>query len=119
MKFFAHPPKYSGQSAKDKITKITELMAQNGLSHLHVSMLEEIAWLLNLRARGQHDFDPMFNASLLLGRDGKIVLFLEPGLVGQFDPSLLEVPVIVTSDAEMATKVREELNRESKIAVDS
>jgi Xaa-Pro aminopeptidase len=32
---------------------------------------------------------------------------------------LLEVPVIVTSDAEMAAKVREELNPESKIAVDS
>ena len=117
--FFAHPAQYSGQSCRDKIAKITALMRQHDLSHLHVSMSEEIAWLLNLRARGQHEFDPMFNASLLLSRAGKVTLFLEASLCDVIDRKMLEEPVDVLCDAQMALKFGEELGRDSKVAVDS
>jgi hypothetical protein len=28
---------------------------------LYVNMIEEVNWLLNLRATGQHEFEPLFN----------------------------------------------------------
>ena len=41
-------------------------MKELGVSGLYVNMLEEVSWLLNLKATGQHEFDPLFNSSLLL-----------------------------------------------------
>lgn len=59
-------------------------MDQIGVETLHVSMLEEVAWILNIRATGQHEFDPLFNSFLILRKQGNI-LFLEDGLVDLFD----------------------------------
>ena len=45
-------------------------MKELDISGLYVNMLEEVSWLLNLKATGQHEFDPLFNSSLLLINSG-------------------------------------------------
>ena len=41
-------------------------MDENQIEALFVNMLEEISWLLNVKAIGQHEFDPLFNSALLI-----------------------------------------------------
>ena len=52
---------------------------------LYISMIEEVSWLLNLKATGQHEFDPLFNASLLLiatdDKTYKLKLFVDDSLL--------------------------------------
>ena len=55
-------------------------MMKLNIETLYVSMPEEVSWLLNLKATGQHEFDPLFNSSLLLFRNAsgyKIELFID------------------------------------------
>ena len=61
-------------------------MEQLHIDALYVNMLEEISWLLNMKATGQHEFDPLFNSALLLvkSKDGnvpKLHMFLEENMI--------------------------------------
>jgi len=50
--FFQHSVQYSGLSTAEKLTKIYSKMDAIGVDALHVAMLEEVAWTLNIRALG-------------------------------------------------------------------
>jgi len=50
--FFQHSVQYSGLSTDEKLTKIYSKMDAVGVETLHVAMLEEVAWTLNIRASG-------------------------------------------------------------------
>ena len=57
-----------------------------GVDALYINMLEEISYLLNLKATGQHEFDPLFNSSLLListGDSYKLKLFIDDSIFSQ------------------------------------
>lgn len=58
--------KYSGQSFKDKVSKVREEIEKNKGKALVVSMLDEVAWLFNLRG-SDIDFNPGKPASLSQG----------------------------------------------------
>ena len=58
-------------------------MKSLGVDALYINMLEEVSYLLNLKATGQHEFDPLFNSSLLLVSEDdsyKLKLFIDDGL---------------------------------------
>ena len=62
-------------------------MKEKEIDALFVNMLEEISWVLNVKAVGQHEFDPLFNSALLIVAgeekdDTKLMLFLEDDKVG-------------------------------------
>jgi hypothetical protein len=38
------------------------------MENLYIGKLESISWLLNLKATGIHEFDPLFNGCVLLDR---------------------------------------------------
>jgi hypothetical protein len=59
-------------------------------------MIEEVAWTLNIRATGQHEFDPLFNSFLLVRKQGNI-LFLQEGLLQLFYKSMLDQNTRVTT----------------------
>lgn len=61
-----HELKYAGLSRELKLSKVLQSMQEAGIDTLFVGMLEEISWLLNVKATGQHDFDPLFNSALLI-----------------------------------------------------
>jgi len=49
--------KYSGQSVKDKILRVREVLEKKTMKAVIVTMLDEIAWLFNLRG-SDIDFNP-------------------------------------------------------------
>ncbi|KAJ3526017.1 hypothetical protein NMY22_g10335 [Coprinellus aureogranulatus] len=67
--------KYSGQSFKDKIAKVREEIEKNKGKALVVSMLDEVAWLFNLRG-SDIDFNPVFFAYAAVEAD-RTLLFIE------------------------------------------
>ena len=76
-RFIRHEEKYSGVSSQVKLDKVSDLMEKQDVDSLFVSMLEEVSWLLNTKMTGQHEFDPLFNASLLYNkRENKVTLFV-------------------------------------------
>lgn len=68
---------YSGKAAGDKIKDLlNELSAMGAEAHL-ISTLDDIAWLLNLRA-ADIPYNPVFRAFLLID-NGKLRLYTEEG----------------------------------------
>ncbi len=47
---------------------------------LAVTKIEEVNWLLHMRAIGLHEFEHLFNGTLLASRDGKLDLFIQDSL---------------------------------------
>lgn len=67
--------KYSGMSFTDKVEKVREEVKKGKGKALVVTMLDEIAWLFNLRG-SDIDFNPVFFAYAVVTPD-KVVLFIE------------------------------------------
>ncbi|TEB29897.1 putative Xaa-Pro aminopeptidase P [Coprinellus micaceus] len=67
--------KYAGQSFKEKIAKVREDIEKNKGKALVVSMLDEVAWLFNLRG-SDIDFNPVFFAYAAVETD-RTILFIE------------------------------------------
>lgn len=49
-KIYVHDTKYSGESALSKLNRVRDIMRKNGADFCIVSNLDDIAWLLNIRA---------------------------------------------------------------------
>ena len=65
----------AGQSAEDKLSKLREHMQAMGGDTYLISMLDEIAWLLNLRGR-DIDYNPVFISYCLVYLD-KVLLCVD------------------------------------------
>jgi len=73
---FIHPEIYAGISAKEKINIVRNKIATDGATHLIVTALDEICWLLNLRG-SDVESNPVFYAYVVL--DAKSAhLFIDP-----------------------------------------
>ena len=68
--------KYAGLSAADKIANLRK---ENGEAYQVLTPLDEIAWLLNLRA-ADIDFCPLFRSYMVVG-DQTAVLFINDGRI--------------------------------------
>jgi len=71
-----HTLEYAGQSCLDKLESIRSRMKDAGADILLVSLLDEIAWVLNLRG-SDIPHCPVFLAYLLIGLDRNI-LYINP-----------------------------------------
>ncbi|CAA7270265.1 unnamed protein product [Cyclocybe aegerita] len=67
--------KYSGQSLDDKVKKVREELTKKKAKGIVVTMLDEVAWLFNLRG-SDIDFNPVFFSYALVTLDN-VVLFVE------------------------------------------
>lgn len=76
---FHLPEKYAGQSHQDKIAAVRKELKEKNLKAIVVSMLDEVAWLLNLRG-SDIDYNPVFFAYVLIS-DDKAILFVNPAQV--------------------------------------
>lgn len=79
------PPDVAGLSAADKISAIRAAYKKKGCEATFVSSLDDIAWILNMRA-DDIAFNPVFLSYLLI-RDDKAFLFTSPS---RFDADQLE-----------------------------
>ena len=64
-KVFIHPEIYAGVSAKEKINNVRQKIATDGATHLIITALDEICWLLNLRG-SDVESNPVFYAYVVL-----------------------------------------------------
>ncbi len=71
-----HPLEYAGESARSKISRIREALAKKKADATVISMLDEVAWTLNLRGTDV-DYNPVFVAYLFVDQS-RTVLFTSP-----------------------------------------
>lgn len=76
-----HPLRYAGRPATEKLDDIRQALAAKGAEALFVSLLDEIAWTLNLRGSDVH-CNPVFVAYLYIGKEESI-LFTDAAKVPQ------------------------------------
>lgn len=78
---FVHDIKYSGMSASDKIDTVLKATTQAGAQAIFLSALDEIAWVLNIRA---HDipYTTMVTSFLYLSPSDK-VLFIDSAKIDE------------------------------------
>ncbi|KAI0075951.1 Creatinase/aminopeptidase [Panus rudis PR-1116 ss-1] len=78
-KVFPLDVKYSGESHDDKIRRLREELQKKNYKAFVVNMLDEVAWLFNLRG-SDIDYNPVFFAYAVVTSD-KVVLFVNPAQV--------------------------------------
>ena len=70
--------KYTGKSAADKIADLKAVMEKAGADAHILTTVDDIAWLLNLRADDVPN-NPVFMAYLMIMPDGQVRLYTEEG----------------------------------------
>ena len=75
-KFYKLNDKDSGQSSKNKISKLRTILNKNKINLQFISASENIAWLLNLRG-SDSEFSPITNGYLILSNKKKIYFFCD------------------------------------------
>mgnify|MGYP002622289787 CR=1 FL=1 len=73
---FVQPLEYAGESSTSKLSRIRKAYRKNGAQALLISMLDEVAWTLNLRG-SDIEYNPVF-VSYLLVTDQSATLYVEP-----------------------------------------
>lgn len=74
-KIFIHEEKYAGESASSKIKKVLDSISKENADCILISALDEIAWVLNIRANDV-TYNPVATAFLLLSNTGS-TLFID------------------------------------------
>lgn len=74
-----HPMEYAGKSTLDKFAEVRQSMETDGADYLVVTALDQIAWLLNVRA-SDIPCNPVSISYAVLGRD-TCHLFIDPNKV--------------------------------------
>tara|TARA_Y100000590_G_scaffold369892_1_gene431431 strand:+ start:1206 stop:2915 length:1710 start_codon:yes stop_codon:yes gene_type:complete len=75
--FYLLSKKNAGESPKNKIFKIKNILLKNKIDYLLVTAPENIAWILNIRGQDA-SFSPIPNSRLLINNRGDIILFAQP-----------------------------------------
>jgi Xaa-Pro aminopeptidase len=73
---FNHDVKYSGESRKDKISRLRDSMIRHNAGFMLLCALDEIAWLFNLRGT-DISYNPVFVSYALISMNDAI-LFINP-----------------------------------------
>ena len=73
--------KYAGQNYADKLARVREELEKQKARALVVTMLDEVAWLFNLRG-ADIEFNPVFFGYAIVATDSA-TLFLDPAQVTQ------------------------------------
>lgn len=78
---FALDVKYSGRDHKEKLGQVRQELEKQKARALVVTMLDEVAWLFNLRG-SDIEFNPVFFGHAVVSADGA-TLFVDPAQVSQ------------------------------------
>ena len=72
---FTHDVKYAGRTAEEKVAELREAMRAAGLTYTFLTALDEVAWLLNIRA-SDIECNPLALAYALVGL-GDLTVFTD------------------------------------------
>ena len=73
---FDHPTSFAGQARSEKLDILKKFLDQNEIDHYFVSGLDNIAWLLNLRA-DDIKYTPLLYSYLLISKNNKHSLYIK------------------------------------------
>ena len=73
---FDHPTSFAGQGRREKLDILKKFLDQNEINHYFVSGLDNIAWLLNLRA-DDIKYTPLLYSYLLISKNNKHSLYIK------------------------------------------
>ena len=73
---FDHPTSFAGQGRSEKLDILKKFLDQNEIDHYFVSGLDNIAWLLNLRA-DDIKYTPLLYSYLLISKNNKHSLYIK------------------------------------------
>lgn len=85
------PLQYAGETAESKISRVRQHLQKEGASHIVISALDEVGWLLNLRADTDIPFSPFFFSYLIISFD-KIVLYANAEKLAVVEAYLNSIP---------------------------
>lgn len=74
-KIFVHPDRYAGKTVKEKLAELREVILKSEASGIYVTMLDEVAWLFNLRG-SDVSYNPVFYSYAFVTAD-KAVLYVD------------------------------------------
>ncbi|KAJ3494288.1 hypothetical protein NLG97_g4173 [Lecanicillium saksenae] len=72
---FVHPEMYAGKAVKMKLAELRKVILANAAFGIHATMLDEVAWLFNLRG-GDVRYNPVFYGYATIAAD-KAVLYVD------------------------------------------
>lgn len=72
---FIHCDKFTGKGVQGKIAEVREVIRKAAASGMYVTMLDEVAWLLNLRGNDVR-YNPVFYSYVFVTAD-ELVLYIE------------------------------------------
>lgn len=78
---YSHDVTFAGRAAGEKLDELRAALRAERLSHTLLTSLDEIAWLLNVRA-SDIPLNPLAIAYAIVGVDGATTLFTAPGRIG-------------------------------------
>ncbi len=111
-----HLPPHACRARRDNLAEVRQAMAGHGADWHWLSALDDIAWLLNLRG-SDVDYNPVFLAHLLLGRD-EARLFIAQGKLDAGLSGRLAQDGVVVCDYTDAGAALAALPRPSTLLVD-
>ena len=113
---FSHDVELAGRSAADKLAELRGELAAEGLTHTLLTSLDEIAWLLNVRASDIH-LNPLAIAYALVGRDSATLFTAPDRIDAPTRARLAGIGVAVRPYGEHEAGLRE-LPREARVGLD-
>lgn len=102
---YEFPLEYSGESASAKIARVRSEMEKLNGTHLVVSALDEVAWLLNLRADTDIPFSPVFFSYVIVDLK-KVTLYINRQKLANVKNYLNSIDVLVKDSADFLTDLQ-------------
>ena len=103
---FDHPIKFAGQGRDEKIDILKKFLDQNKIDHYFVSGLDNIAWLLNLRA-DDIKYTPLLYSYLLISKNNKHSFYIKESVM----PELLKKEIQTLININKIENVRSIFNK--------
>ncbi|MBQ6279645.1 MAG: aminopeptidase P family protein [Muribaculaceae bacterium] len=113
---FVHDESYAGEDVESKLTRTMEKVEEIGADSILITALDDIAWLLNLRA-GDIDFTPVAIAFLYLSDKDRVVFIDSPKVTREVKDHLNQYKVRI-KDYDDVYKFLEKRNVNNTILLD-
>ena len=79
-KIFDHPIKFAGETREKKLNKLKNFLDDNTIDYYFVTGLDNIAWVLNIRA-DDIKYTPLVYAHLLISKNSKHSLYIKENVI--------------------------------------
>lgn len=96
---YEHPAEFVGKTRQEKLAEMRRFLHLKGLDYYLVTALDEIAWLLNIRA-ADVAYNPLCVSYLLVKSEGEHLFFVNPVRLTQEQRSRLKQDGLALADYE-------------------